>query len=60
MLERSEEVFLESEIGKLPLLNKLSSQLSQRIHCEKCDILSWTTSHSVKMITEDLPDPGPL
>lgn len=60
VLKRPEEVFLKSEVGKLALLNKLGSQLSQRIHCEKRDILSRTTSYPVKMIAEDLPNPRPL
>lgn len=60
MLERSEKVFLKSEIGKLALLNKLSGQLSQRIHREKRDILPRAASHPIEMISEDLPDPRPL
>lgn len=60
MFKWPEKVLLEPEVGELALLNKLCSQLPQRIHGEERDILPRTTSYPVEMVAKYLPDPGPL
>lgn len=60
MLERPEEVFLEPEVGEFALLDEFSGQLSQRVHGEERDLLPRATSYPVEVVTENLPDSGPL
>ena len=50
VLERSQEVFLEAEVGELALLDELHRQLSQRVDGEERDVLVRVTanlSHNV-------------
>ena len=50
VLERSQEVFLEAEVGELALLDELHRQLSQRVDGEERGVLVRVTanlSHNV-------------
>ena len=57
VLERSQEVFLEAEVGELSLLDELHRQLSQRVDGEEGDVLVRVTtnlSHNVAHSTRVL------
>jgi len=45
VFKRPQEVFLETEFGKLALLYELHGQLTQGIHREKCHVLHGTAPH---------------
>lgn len=45
VLERPQKVFLESEVGQLPLLQKLHGQLPERVHGENRHIFVGITAN---------------
>ena len=45
VLKRPQEVFLESEVGQLPLLQKLHGQLPERVHRENGHVFIGTTAN---------------
>lgn len=45
VLKRPQKVFLESEVGQLPLLQKLHGQLPERVHCENGHIFIGITAN---------------
>lgn len=45
VLKRPQKVFLESEVGQLPLLQKLHGQLPERVHSENCHIFVGITAN---------------
>lgn len=45
VLKRPQKVLLESEVGQLPLLQKLHGQLPERVHCKNCHIFIGITAN---------------
>ena len=60
ILEWSQEVLLEFEVGQLFLLQEAHRQLPQRIKCEEADMGILVTADLVEVLAEDLPHAGPL